>query len=327
MHQTVLLAGATGMLGARIAEHLLDAKTADVWLLARQATLTDPDKRRALDPLVDRGARLVAGDVTDPVSLANATRDVDVVVSALQGGREIVVDGQVALATAAADNGARRFMPSDFALDVFKAVPGEHAAFDLRREADEAIAKLAIEQVNVLNGAFLDMVAMPGAVIDLDDEAGTATYWGTGDEHFEATTVDDTARFAARAALDSELPPGKFAVAAQRISFRDVLDALERATGRRYEPRSRGSVADLRKWIDDRRQEGDAGSVQMGAYVLYMLTGQTKLDDLQNDRYPDIHATTLNDLHPASASEVPQTTRAPSTRHAAASINPRSKHD
>lgn len=301
--QTVLVAGATGMLGARIAEHLLDTETTAVRLLVRQETLDDPGKRRRLDPLVERGAELVAGDVTDPASLADATRDVDVVVSALQGGRDIIVDGQVALAAAAAANGARRILPSDFALDVFKATPGEHASFDLRREADEAIANLAIEQVNVLNGAFLDLIATPGAVIDLDDAAGTATYWGSGEERFEATTVEDTARFTTRAALDPDLAPGKFAVAGQSVSLSDIQAAIERATSRRYEPRSRGSVKDLRDWIEDRRHQGDAGSVQIGVYLLYMLSGQTKLDDLQNSRYPDIHPQTLDDLHPESANE------------------------
>jgi thioester reductase-like protein len=39
--QTVLLAGATGMLGARIAEHLLDADGVAVRLLVRQRALDD----------------------------------------------------------------------------------------------------------------------------------------------------------------------------------------------------------------------------------------------------------------------------------------------
>jgi len=80
------------------------------------------------------------------------------------------------------------------------------------------------------------------------------------------------------------------------VSFKDILAATERATGRRYEPHSRGTVEDLQGWVADRRREGDDGSVAMGVYLLYMLTGQTRLDDLQNDRYPDIQPTTLDNL-------------------------------
>jgi uncharacterized protein YbjT (DUF2867 family) len=299
--QTVLLAGATCMLGARIAEHLLDSDDVSLKLLVRQGALEDPAKRPALDSLAKQGAELVIGDVSDPASLEAATRGVDVVVSALQGGRDVIVDGQVALARAAAANGVRRMLPSDFALDHFKATPGEHATFDWRCEADEQIAALDIEQINVLNGAFLDGVATPGAAVIFDDEAGTATFWGSGDEHFEATTVDDTARYTARVALDPGVSPGKFAIAADNISFNQIVTAHERATGRRYEPRSRGDLDDLddlRTWIDARVQEGDHDSALMGRYVQYMLSGQTQLDDLQNDRYPDIEPDTLDDLRP-----------------------------
>lgn len=300
-HQTVLLAGSTGMLGARIAEHLLAADDVSLKLLVRPASLDDAEKRRALDPLVERGAELVPGDLADPASLDSATRGVDVVVSAVQGDRGVIVDGQVALAEAAAANGVKRIIPSDFALDVFKSIPGEHFMFDMRREADERIAELDIEQVNVLNGAFLEGAATPGAMVVFDDEEGTATFWGTGDEHFEATTVDDTARYTARVALDPDIEPGKFAIAADRVSFNRVVEVHERATGKRYEPQSRGDIEDLRGWIEARRGEGDHGSALMGRYVEYMLSGQTKLDDVQNHRYPDIEPKTLEDLRPAKA--------------------------
>lgn len=55
-----------------------------------------------------RGAVVVIGDVTGPSFLDAATSGVDVVVSALQGGPEVIVDGQVALAERAARTGVRR---------------------------------------------------------------------------------------------------------------------------------------------------------------------------------------------------------------------------
>ena len=39
----------------------------------------------------------------------------------------------------------------------------------------------------------------------------------------------------------------------------------------------------------------------MGAYQLYMITGQTSLDDLQNDRYPDIRFHTFEEVLTAVA--------------------------
>lgn len=293
---TVMLAGATGMLGARIAHHLLETEDVALRLLVRPATLADPGKRSGLDPLVERGAEVIGGDVTDPDDLGRATDGVDVVVSAVQGGREVIVDRQIALARAAASNGVRRILPSDFALDLFKATPGEHLPFDLRREADEAIASLGMEQIHVLTGAFLDTLATGAGIVEFDDEAGVASFWGTGEERFDATTVDDTAHYAARVAVDASVPPGKFAVAGQQVSFGDIVSAVERGRGRRYERRSRGTTEDLRAWIASRREAGETTTAMYGTCQFYMLTRQTALDDLRNDRYPDIEPVTLAQL-------------------------------
>ena len=292
---TVLLAGGTGMLGTHIARHLLDSD-ARLRLLVRDAAPRDAGKRALLDGLVDRGAAVVAGAMDDAQALLDATRGVDVVVSALQGGHEVIVDAQVALARAAAANGARRILPSDFALDHFKGTPGEHAFFDLRREADEQIAALGLEQINILNGAFLDGFVSSNGAIDYDDDAGVVTFWGTGNERFEGTSIDDTARIVARVALDPEAPAGKFAIAGQVLSFGDMVAAIERRVGRRYERRSRGGPDELRAWMAEQRRKGEMVAATMGAYQLYMITGQTSLDDLQNDRYPDIRFHTFEEV-------------------------------
>lgn len=229
------------------------------------------------------GATIVDGDLSAPATLKAATVGVDVVVSAVQGGRDIIVDGQVALAEAAVSNGARRILPSDFALDVFKSPPGEHAYFDLRRDADTAIAGTGLQHVHVLSGAFMD-----GFVNSFfDHRTQTVTFWGAGHETFDATTVDDTARYAARAALDPTLPNGKFAVAAEQLTFDHMINAVETATARSYRRNSLGTVDDLRQAIADTRRHNPSDAVML-VYMLFMLTGRTALDDLQNERYPDI---------------------------------------
>jgi uncharacterized protein YbjT (DUF2867 family) len=108
MTTTVLLAGATGMLGNRIADHLLEQGDVDLRLLLR-APSPPGSKAASVNALTRRGATVVTGDVTDPASLDAATTDVDVVVSALQGGFDVIADGQIALAESAAHNGVRRF--------------------------------------------------------------------------------------------------------------------------------------------------------------------------------------------------------------------------
>jgi uncharacterized protein YbjT (DUF2867 family) len=291
--QTVLLAGSTGMLGGRIAHHLLDRPATAVRLLVRSGGPTDPAKKEALRSLEERGAVVVDGDVTEPASLDAATEGVDVVVSALQGGPDTIVDGQVALARAAQRNGARRILPSDFAADLFAAPPGQHPFFDWRRAADEAIAETGLEHVHVLNGAFLD-----GFAASLVDHAArTVTFWGTGDELIEATTVDDTARYTARVALDRSVPSGKFGVVGTRISAALVADAAERLTGHRYTRTSLGTVDELRTRISDARAREDGLETWIGdVYWLFMVTGVTAVRDPQNGRYPDITPEPFDDV-------------------------------
>ncbi len=295
--QTVLVAGATGMLGSRIAFHLLGADGTSVRLLVRPGTTARPDKLAALQPLLDAGAQAVEADLTDPAALRHATTGVDVVVSALAGGRAVIVDGQIALARASKASGVRRFFPSDFALDLFTMTPGVVASYDVRREADEAIAGIGIESVHVLNGAFLDMFASPRGALDLDAGAGTATYWGTGREKFELTTVEDTARYTARAALDRDLPAGKFAVVGETLGFSDMVDEIERQSGRTFTRVSRGTVEELEQAAAAAREQDPASmDTLIAGYQVAMLTGRAALTDLQNDRYPDIEPTGYAEL-------------------------------
>ena len=108
-----------------------------------------------------------------------------------------------------------------------------------------AIAAAEIEYINVLNGAFMDnfLHSQFGGVFDM--ERNMASYWGTGHEMFDATSVEDTARYTARAALDLDLTNGKFAIAGEQLSFSGIIDAVERVSDRTFERLSKGSIAEL----------------------------------------------------------------------------------
>ncbi len=278
MTQTILVAGATGMLGGRVAHYLLEQPDARVRLLVRNAA----GKKDVLDPMAAKGAEMIEGDLADPASLDRATHGVDVIVSAVQGGPEAIIDGQVALARAGKRNGVRRILPSDYALDLFKATPGEHAAFDMRAAADAQISEIGLEQINILQGGFMDLFIPGMGAIDL--EKGTVGFFGDGERLVEVTSVEDTARMVARVALDRDVPAGKFAFAGDRISFREAGAIVAKQTGRPIKPISYGSEDDLRAAM----AAADPQKRGMLAYLLYMTNGQTSLTDLQNDRYLDM---------------------------------------
>ena len=290
MTTTVLVAGSTGMLGNRIARHLLDQPDTAVTLLLRPSASGAGGKHGAADDLISRGAVAVTGDVTDPASLDPATAGADVVVSALQGGPAVIVGGQVALAESAARNGARRFIPSDFAIDLFKA-PAGAPQFDMRRQADEIIDALPLEVVHVLNGAFMDMMLDPNTAGIVDLNSATATLWGTGDEPFNLTTVDDTARFAARIATDPANLAGVRYVSGAETTFNAIIDESERLSGKTLTRTTLGSAEDLRRIT---RDASDPWSVVREWYFLSMLT-VPPFPTTDNDRYPDARPTGLRE--------------------------------
>jgi len=278
------------MLGSRIVAHLLNQPDVVVHVLARSAAPADDSKRQGIDNLRAQGAHIAVGDLSDADSLARVTVGIDVVVSAVQGRQEILLDGQVALARAAKANGVHRFIPSDFAIDLFHAPPGA-PQFDLRRVADAAIAETGLDVVHVLSGAFMDGFLDPSSSLVFDVRAGTANYWGDGDERFNLTLVDDTAHFAAKLAVDPGVQPGVYAISGTETSFNGIADDVEAVIGRLLQRRRIATLEDLQAAIAAKADDWAA----LGEwYVVSMLT-TPPLRDLQNDRYPDVSLTSLTD--------------------------------
>lgn len=296
MAQSVLLAGASGMLGSRIAFHLVQDPQARLRLLLRPGTMQDGAKARALGPVLERGAEILHGDLSDRASLERAVAGIDVVVSALQGASPVMIDGQVALAKAAHRAGVRRMLPSDFALDLFRTPPGENRHYDMRRQADAAIDALGFEKIHVLNGVFMDLFVDSKARM-LDFDRAEARFWASGQERFETTSVEDTARMTARVALDRTVASGKFAFAGSVIAMDGIVAAVETVTGRHFTRRSMGSLDDLRNAIAKARSDDPQGMMaDILTYQLYMADGRAGLTNLQNDRYPDLQLTAFADF-------------------------------
>ncbi|MBN1207443.1 MAG: aromatic alcohol reductase [Myxococcaceae bacterium] len=289
----VLVAGATGMLGQKISHALLDKPGVEVRLLVRAGATEDPKKRQGLLSLQERGARIVEGDLGALSSLVEATRGVDVIVSAVNGDENTVVNGQLQLLEAAKRNGVRRFIPSDYSVDFFKLKPGDNAFLDYRIRVAEAVQKSGLEHTSVLNGAFTEVLLAPffGAY---DSQAGRLSFWGDGETEVDMSTTDDTARYTAEAALDPRAANTHFEVAGDVLTLRGVARVLEEATGRKVEAVSKGSVEELGRWISEKRTTATSVFEYVPAqYQWAMVSGKGKLRNLVNNRYPHIQPVTL----------------------------------
>ena len=289
---TIVVAGAAGNLGGRIAQALRD-RGASVRALVRRTT---PDDK--IERLQKLGVTIARVDFGNASELAVACAGAFCVVSALNGLRDVIVDGQTALLDAAIKAGVPRFIPSDYSLDFTKLPRGENRNLDLRRDFHERLDKSSIAATTIYNGAFADMLTgqMPLVLFKLK----RVLCWGSADQRMDFTTIADTAAFTASAALDPSAP--RFLrIAGDQLSARELAAVASEVTGTRFRLLRPGGLGMLGAIIKVARTlapaEGEVFPAWQGMqYMRNMFDGRAKLTPLDNDRYPGMRWTTARDV-------------------------------
>jgi nucleoside-diphosphate-sugar epimerase len=305
---TIVVAGASGNLGGRIARALLE-RGAGVKALVRPGTA--PDKVERLQEL---GVTIARVDWSSASQLAHACSGAACVVSALAGLRDVIVEAQTALLDAAIEAGVPRFIPSDYSIDFTKFPPGENRNLDLRREFHQYLDKTSIRATTIFNGAFAEMLT--GQMPLILFKRKRVLYWGDADQRMDFTTIDDTAAFTASAALDPSTP--RFLrIAGDQPSARELAAVASEVTGMDFRLFRAGGLGMLGTLIKFARMVAPGKKELYPAwqgmqYMRNMFDGRAKLEPLDNDRYPRIRWTTARDVlarytstEPAPKKEIP----------------------
>jgi nucleoside-diphosphate-sugar epimerase len=302
---TIVLAGAAGDLGGRIASALI-ARGATVRALVR-ARVSDTDRNR----LTRMGAIVAPADVSDVGSVAAACEGAACVVSALNGLRDVIMDRQSVLLDGAVKAGVPRFISSDYSADFTKTRPGDNRNLDLRREFMARADRAPIRITSILNGAFMDMLGAEMPVIQ--PRIHRVLHWGSADQPLDFTTKDNVAAYVAAAASD-ETTPRILRIAGDTPSARDIAWAMTDVTGEQYHTLWAGSIGSLGVMIHLAKlvapQPRAAFPPWQGMqYMRDMFSGRGKLHPLDNDRYPDLSWTSVREqLAAGSASTAPTRT-------------------
>lgn len=223
-----LVAGATGSLGGRIVRTLLEGG-GRVRALARNLG-------GAAAALETAGAEVMLGDLTDPASLRQACRGVDVVISTASATRRtddtpenVDMRGTINLVDAAREAGVRRFV----FVSTLGAVPDSPVpAFRAKAAAEAHLKESGLSYVILQPDAFMDVWF--GMLIEAPIASGapvTLVGESTGRHSFIAEA--DVAQFAAGAARRGE--PSNLTIplgGPEAITFRDAAKAYEAALGR-----------------------------------------------------------------------------------------------
>jgi nucleoside-diphosphate-sugar epimerase len=289
---TIVVAGATGNLGGRIARALRE-RGARVRALVRPSTAQDKIER-----LRDLGVAIASIDLNNDSQVTQACSGASCVVSALQGLREVIVETQTVMLGAAIKAGVPRFIPSDYSIDFTKIAPGENRNLDLRRDFHERLAKASISATTIFNGAFADMLTgqMPLILFKLR----RVLYWGNSDQRMDFTTIDDTATFTASAALDPSAPR-ILRIVGDQLSARELAGVASEVTGKKFRLFRAGGLGMLGALIKVARMVAPAEKEIFPAwqgmqYMRNMFDGRAKLEPLDNDRYPGLRWTTARDV-------------------------------
>ncbi|WP_223648821.1 NmrA family NAD(P)-binding protein [Hymenobacter psoromatis] len=289
----IALAGATGDLGFRIAQQLLD-RGATLLVLVRPGSAAKPE----IAQLRARGAEIIAIELADKAALTQALVGVACVISALSGLRATIVDAQTHLLAAAVAAGVPRFIPSDFAIDFTKLPAGSNRNLDLRREFGGILDKAPIRATSILNGMFMDLLTGQAPVVLFPIRR--VLYWGSADQPLDFTTIADTAAYTALAALDPTTPR-YLRIAGQTATVRRLQADASAATGRRFGRLRAGGLWVLKLMINITRRLAPApGEVfppwQGMQYLHNMFTGLPRLEPLDNARYPAIKWTKVREV-------------------------------
>jgi nucleoside-diphosphate-sugar epimerase len=292
MSATIVVAGATGNLGGRIARALLE-RGAGVRAVVRHGAA--PDKLERLRRL---GVSIASVDLADVAELTAACSGASCVVSALQGLRDVIVDVQSALLEGSIKAGVPRFIPSDYSIDFTGLRPGENRNLDLRRDFHRRLDARPVAATTIFCGAFAELLT--GQMPLILFKRRRVLYWGDADQRMDFTTMDDTAAYTASAALDPSTP--RFLrIAGSQLSARELAAVVGEVTGTEFRLFRAGGLGLLGAIIKVARAVAPARQQIFPAwqgmqYMRDMFDGRAKLAPLDNDRYPGMRWTTARDV-------------------------------
>ena len=288
----VLVIGGTGKLGQKIVRELVGTGRAQVRVAHRPGANSD-----VLEALRATEAELVAAELADPASLARACQGVDVIVSALQGMRDVIVDGQTSWLRAAEQAGVARMIPSDYSLDFFKTDDGQNRNLDFRRELNRVLDQSRVRGTSLLCGAFMDLLAY--GAMGPDHKTGVFRVWGDVEQPWDFTLTDDLAKYVALVALDPEAPR-VVRVAGDTKSPRELGAIFEELRGLSVKLEPLGSLELLGQTIDKLRAEDPAETNpfplwQRLQYARDVQSGRGQLSPLDNGRYPSVRPVSIRE--------------------------------
>jgi nucleoside-diphosphate-sugar epimerase len=288
----IAVAGATGHLGKLIIQHL-GKKDVQVRALVRAES-----ESNEIQNLTHSKIDIRKIDYDNPSDLVESLKNVSCVISALSGLRDVIVESQSKLLSAAVTAGVQRFIPSDFCIDYTNLRHGHNRNLDLRREFSVILDTAPIKATSILNGMFTDLLIGEAPVVLFGMKR--IFFWGDADQRMDFTTIDNTAEYTAWVAAE-ENTPRFLRIAGDVASMHNIQNAATSATGQKFKKLRPGGLGAFKAIIKITKTLAPGAQETFPAwqgmqYLYDMLSGKAKHSQLDNDRYPAIKWTSVQQV-------------------------------
>lgn len=300
----IVVAGAHGNLGSLVTTALrkrahTEGRALEVRGLVRR---NNGAPRTSESP--EPGVTIIPVDYSNEAELRAALQGAHTVVSTLQGVEDVIVGVQTRLLDAAIATGVRRFIPSDFALDIDQIPEGANRNFDLRRQFHTDAARIiqqsgsSLELTSIYQGAFTELLGSGWILFDYKKQR--VTYFGSPDTVTEYTTWRNTAEYTAAVALDDTPTPRNLYIAGQQLSPTEAHGLAQRVTGAAFPLKRVMSVRALRIMIAVLRivrpgKPTDPMPAWVGMQYAYTMSLGITPPRFDNDRYDGIEWTPVDE--------------------------------
>ncbi len=233
MQKTIIILGATGNLGRKIAHELLTNK-AKVKAVVRIGA----DKEK-VEQLAQNGIEVIEVNFDDPVALQLAFAGADCLVIALAGLKDVINDLQIKIVEATLAANVPRFIPSDFCTDFTVLTPGTNRNLDTRRAFHDFINTKKIKTTSIFNGAFMELITgnMPLILYKLK----RILCWGNPNIKMDFTHTQNVAAYTAKVALDDN-SPRYLRIAGESISANETADLLTKISNNTFKLLKTGGI-------------------------------------------------------------------------------------
>jgi len=262
----ILIVGATGNLGSLITRKCLNNPNFLVNTLVFES-----NKDNCLCEEVSKaGGKCIQADITKPETFRGVTKGIHTVISAVLGDRNVLWEGQCNLLKDSIENGVKRFVPSDFTIDVWNLPQGENCFIDQHLNFRKRLEQSNVKGLYFSNGVLMESYFWFARKYGFN-------YFGDINQKINLTAQEDVAEVVALAISNRERF-GDVRYYGSSMSTRELTDLYNMISGEKLEPKCLGSLEDLK----NRKAENcgkDMGMDLLCSFLLPLYDGRGLIKD------------------------------------------------